>query len=77
MVEPLGVVDDADQWLVLGDLGQQRQGGQSDQEPVGGRAFAQPKDRCERVALGDGQPIQVLQQGRAQLVEAGVGQLHL
>jgi hypothetical protein len=37
----LGVLDDADQRLVLGDLGQQRQCRKADQEPVGRRAFAQ------------------------------------
>jgi hypothetical protein len=31
----------------------------------------------EGVALGDGQPLQAVQHGGAELVEAGVGQLHL
>jgi hypothetical protein len=76
-VEPLGVVDDAGQGLLLGDLGEQREGGQPDQEPVGGRADAPAEYRGEGVALGDGQPVEVVQHGRTQLVEAGVGQFHL
>ena len=40
VVEPLRVVDDADQRLVLGDLGEQRQRGKPDQEPVGRRTDA-------------------------------------
>ena len=37
VVEPLRVVDDADERLLLGDLGEQRQRGEPDQEPVGRR----------------------------------------
>ena len=77
MVEPLRVVDDTDQRLLLGDLGEQRQRGQPDQEPVGRRAGAAAEYRRERVALRDGQPVEVIQHGRAELVQAGIGQLHL
>ena len=77
VVEPLRVVDDTGQRLLLGDLGEQRQRGQPDQEPVGRSAGAAAEHRRERVALRDGQPVEVVQHGRAELVEAGVGQLHL
>jgi hypothetical protein len=77
VIEPLCVVDDADQRLVLGDLSQQREGGQPDQEPVGCRTDAPAEDRRHRVALRDGEPIQAIQQGRTELMEAGVGQFHL
>ena len=36
-----------------------------------------PNTVVERVALRDGQPVQVVEHGRAQLMEAAVAQLHL
>jgi hypothetical protein len=77
LVEPLRVVDDTGQRLLLGDLGEQRERGQSDQEPVGRSAGATAEHRRERVALRNGQPVQVVQHGRAEQVQAGIGQLHL
>ena len=77
VVEPLPVVDETDQRLLLGDLGDQRQRGQPHQEPAGHRAGAAPEHRRERVALRGGQPVEAVQHGRAELVEAGVGQFHL
>ena len=77
VVEPLRVVDDAGQRLLLGDLGEQRERGQPDQEPVGRGAGAAAEHRRERVALRGGQPAKVVQHGRAELVQAGIGQLHL
>ena len=77
VVEPLRVVDDARQRLLVGDLSEQRQRGQPDQEPVGRRAGAAAEHRRERVALRCGQPVKVVQHGRAEQVEAGVGQFHL
>ena len=77
LVEPLRVVDDADERLLLGDLGEQRQRGEPDQEPVGRRAGAPAEHRRERVALGDGQPVELIQHRSAELMEAAVGELHL
>ena len=77
VVEPLRVVDDTGQRLLLGDLGEQRQRGQPDQEPVGRSVGAAAEHRRERVALRSGQPAEVVQHGRAELVEAGIGQFHL
>ena len=57
VVEPLRVVDDTGQRLLLGDLGEQRQRGQPDQEPVGRGASAAAEHRRERVALRGGQPV--------------------
>jgi hypothetical protein len=76
-IEPLGVVDDTGQRLLLGDLGDQRQRGQPHQEPVRRGAGAAAEHRRQRVALRDGQPAEVVQHRRAELVQAGVGQLHL
>jgi hypothetical protein len=77
LVEPLRVVHKADQWVLLGGLGHEGQGGQPHHEPVGGVAGTQPEHRRQGVPLGDGEPVEVVQQGRAQLVETAVGQLHL
>ena len=77
VVEPLRVVDNADQRLLLGDLGEQCQRGQPDQKPVGRRTGASAEHRRKRVALRDGQPVEVVQHGSAELMEAAVGQLHL
>ena len=54
VVEPLRVVDDTGQRLLLGDLGEQRQCGQPDQEPAGRSAGAAAEHRLERVALRSG-----------------------
>jgi hypothetical protein len=77
VVEPLRVVDDTNQRLPLSDLGEQRQSGQPDQEPVGRSAGAAAEHRRQRVALRDGEPAEVVQHGPAELVQGGVGQLHL
>ena len=53
-VEPLRVIDDTGQRLLLGDLGEQRERGQPHQEPVGRRAGATAEHRRERVALRSG-----------------------
>ena len=59
-VEPLGVVDDADQRLLLGDVGEQRQRRQPDQKAIRRRRPApQSEDRLERLALTDREPVQV------------------
>ena len=73
LVEPLRVVDDADERLLLGDLGEQRQRGEPDQEPVRRRAGAQAEHRRERVALRGGQPVEVIQHRGAELMQAAVG----
>ncbi len=50
--------------------------GQSHQESVGCGTSAQPEHGRERVALRDRQLVEVVQQGRAQLMQAAVGQVH-
>ena len=77
LVQPLRVVDQADQRPLLGDIGQQAQYRQSDQEPIRRAAVAQPECRAQRVALRAGQVIQMVQHRRAQLVQPGERQLHL
>ena len=65
LVEPLRVIDETDQRLLLGDLGEQRQRGQPHQEPVGRGAGAAAEHRRERVALRNGQPAELVQHRRA------------
>ena len=50
-IEPLDVIDGADQRLRLRRLGEQTQDRQSDQEPIGLRAGAQAERGRQRVAL--------------------------
>ena len=77
LVEPLRVVDDANKRLLLGHLGEQRQRGKADEEPVGGSTDDKSEHRGEGVALRGGQPLEVTQHRSAELMEAAVGELHL
>ena len=54
VVEPLRVVDDADERLLLGDLGEQRQRGEPHQEAVGRRAGARPNTVASASRCGPG-----------------------
>jgi hypothetical protein len=47
LVEPLRIVDETQQRIILGDLGQQVEGRQPDQEPVRRRTVAQAKRHAE------------------------------
>ena len=77
-VEPLRVVDDADERLLLGDLGEQRQRGEPDQEPVRRGPGAPAEHRRERfAAAGRAAGRGESSIGRAELMQAAVGQLHL
>ena len=76
-VQPLRVIDQAQQRPVLRRLRQQGQHRQPDQEPVWRTAAAQPERDPQRVPLRSRQPLQATQQRRAQLMNAGERQLHL
>ena len=52
-IEPLRVVDDADERLLLGGVGQQAQDGQADQEAIRRGTGAHAERRVQRVALRD------------------------
>ena len=54
LIEPLRVFHEADERLLFGDLGEERQRGEPDEEPVGRLPLAQCEDRRQRVALGAG-----------------------
>ena len=77
VVEPLRVVDDADERLLLGDLGEQRQRGQPDEEAVrrGALRSVRTPSRAHRAAGRAG--VESIQHRRAELMEPAVRQLHL
>ena len=76
-IQPLMVIDDADQRLRRGHLREQAQHGQPDQEPVRRRPGADPEHGPQRIALRTGQVPGVIQHRPAQLMQPGEGQLHL
>ena len=76
-IEPLRVVDDTEQWPLLGGLGQQTEDRQSDEEGARGRPGTQAEGHSERLALRIRQPLEELEARRAQLLKSGVHELHL
>ena len=78
LVEPLGVLDDAQQRLLLGDVGQEAEHGEADQKAIRCGARGQPEGGAQRVALGPWQTIQPVEHLRStEPMETGVRQLHL
>jgi hypothetical protein len=71
------VIHQAHQRLVPGRLRQQAEYGQAHQEPVRGRAGAEAERGLQGLALRLGQTAEPVQHRRAQLMQAGEGQLHL
>jgi hypothetical protein len=51
VIEPLRVVDDAQEGTLVGSLGEQAQHAQSDEKPVWGRSGAEPEHGLKRLAL--------------------------
>jgi hypothetical protein len=76
-VEPLRVVNQADQRLFLSHLGEQSERREADGIAIWRRPGAQAECRAQRVALRVRQARQAGQQGRAQLVQDGERQFHL
>ena len=77
IVQPLRVVDHAQDRPHLGGVGQQRQHGQADQERIGRRPAHQPEGHTERPPLPLGQPVHGRQEGDEQLVNRSKAQSHL
>jgi hypothetical protein len=77
LIEPLRVVDNADERLLVGDQCEQCQGAQPHQEAIRRRPGRLAEYRRERLALRGGHLLEAVQQRRAELMEAAVGQLHL
>ena len=76
-VEPLRIVDDADQRPVLGRVRQQAQDRQADEEAIRGVAVAQAERGAERLALRVGEAVQAIDERRAELMQPREGELHL
>jgi hypothetical protein len=74
-IQPLSVVDQAEQRLPGGLVGQQAQGGQADQEPVRSRAFPQAEGQLQRGALRRGEHAGPVQVGPQQLVQGPEAEL--
>ncbi|CNF68500.1 Uncharacterised protein [Mycobacterium tuberculosis] len=77
LVEPLRVVDDAEQRTVLRGLGEQAQHREPDEQRAGRGGLAQAECRLDRLALRCGQPLGGAHHRAAQLLQSGVGELHL
>ena len=77
VVEPLEVVHDAEDGRLLGGGGHQAQRGQRDQEAVGGLPGRQAERDPEGGLLRLGKRVEAVEHRRAQLVQPGIGQLHL
>ena len=77
VVEPLRVVDDTQEGLVLGRLRQQVENRQPDQERIRRPPGVQPECNFEGGALRIRQALQNAEALRAQLMEGGERELHL
>jgi hypothetical protein len=76
-VQPVRVVDNAQQRPLRGRLRQQAQRRQPDQEPIRHIPCCQAKCHAQRVTLRSRQPIRPVQQGPAQLLQRGECEFHL
>ena len=77
LVEPLCVIHDAQQRLLLGRLRHQAERPEGDQEPVGVVSRGKPERDTEPVSLGLGERTKPAEHRSAQLVQPGEGKLHL
>ena len=76
-IQPLGIVDDAENGSILRGVREQRQRRKADEEPVRRGAGAPAEDHLQRVPLRERQPVDTIEHRAADLVEPAVGQLHL
>jgi hypothetical protein len=77
LVQPLGVIHDADERALLGNLRQQGQRRQPQEEAVRRAARPQSERSAEGFLLRRRQLVQPIQIGTAQLVQAGEHEFHL
>jgi hypothetical protein len=76
-VEPLGVVDQADQGLRGGDLGQQAQHGQAEQKPIRDFPHCETEGQTQGLLLRLRERLVLPQHRRAQLMQGRERQLQL
>ena len=77
LVEPLRVVDHADERPLRSKLRQQAEYGQTDDKAIGRRFRAQAERRRERIALRGGQALPEIEHRAAKLMQPPVCKLHL
>jgi hypothetical protein len=77
LIQPLDVIDQAQQGPLRSQLGQQREGGRADQEPVVHRGLGQPERGQQRRRLWSGQRVDTIDERVQQQVQAAEGQLGL
>ena len=76
-IEPLFIVDQADQRLLLGHLGEQAQDGQGNEKAIRRRSGTGAESRPQRIALRGRETLEAIQHRRQQLVQPGECKLHL
>jgi hypothetical protein len=76
-IQPLRIIDDGEERLILGRLRQQAEDGQPDQEPVRGRPGAESESDAKRVVLGLREALDVLEERGTQLLNRRERELHL
>ena len=76
-IEPLRVVDEADQRLLLSAVGQQVQHRESNQETIRRFPTGQAEGGTKGATLRIGQAVKSIQERSAELMQSCVGELHL
>jgi hypothetical protein len=76
-IQPLRIVDETHQGFRIARVGQQVQDGQADEKAVRRVTGPQTERRPERIALWTWNALQVIKEGRAELVQAGIRELTL
>ena len=77
LIQPLRVVDDTQQRTLLGRLREQTQHRQPDEKAIRGSAGAQPEHDLHGLPLRRRKGLEPIEQRPAQLMQRGVGQLHV
>ncbi len=77
LIQPLRIIDEAQQRLAGGHIGQQAQHRQPDQETIRRAARLQSERHSQSLALRPRQPVQAIQHPPAQLMQRRERQLHL
>jgi hypothetical protein len=76
-IEPLGVIDQAEEAARSRRLGEESENRERDEEPVGNWPAAEPERDVERLALRERQTLPKIQDRRTELLDSGKRELHL
>jgi hypothetical protein len=77
LIQPLRVLNDAHERLLLGRLDEEGQRSDPNQEPTGRRTFPNPEHRRQRIVLSRGEAIDEVEHRPTELMKPAVGELHL